>query len=155
MACCCAEHTGRLWNSFSNSLPGYLLEAVNHVIDVYIGALTEHAEGAYREILPQYICLLRPSLTHVALRRCFTALMPSPPADAYQRSKDGTSALADPSLTHVCYFLPSPQKPLCESAFPAISIVLACDRERVTQSLFRDLVASLICSRCRDHSFWA
>lgn len=110
--CCCAEDTERLWNCFSNSLPGYLLEAVNHVVDVYIGALTEHAEGVYHEILPQYICLLRPSLTNVALRRCFTALMPTPPVDAYQRLQDGTSALADPSLSQVCYFLTSAPKSL-------------------------------------------
>lgn len=94
-ACCCAEDTEHLWNAFSNCLPGHLLEAINHITYVYIMALIQHPDGVHRELLPQYICLLRPSLTSVALRSCITALMPGPPADAYQRSKDSTAVLTD------------------------------------------------------------
>eukprot|EP00892_Ulva_mutabilis_P008350 jgi/Ulvmu1/5888/UM026_0009.1 len=83
----------RLWNTFSDSLPGWLLEAVNHMIDAYISTLTNSLEPASRELLPQYICLLRPSLTNVTLRRCFMALMPAAPVHEHLHAQAATEAL--------------------------------------------------------------
>lgn len=91
----------RLWKTFSDSLLGWLLEAVNHTTDEYISALTDGPKAISSELLPQYICLLRPSLTNVTLRRCFTALMPSPHVGDYRRAQAATEGLVNLQISQV------------------------------------------------------